>query len=162
MTTERFEGQVDMAAANRLPPRGEELIRIFTRFEYGLKEIGYAEPAKNKDINVLWDKFVNERLGETFLKTVRNSGLAPTLLERPPRRQVMLCGVLDWEQVSLPSSVQDLFGAVRRVRNNLVHGGKSGDKDSDRNTASVAEAIAVLLEALRYHTELRYMFENKW
>jgi hypothetical protein len=162
MTAERYEMEIDMAAASELPPRGDELIRIFTRFEYALKEIGYAEPARNNDINVLWDKFVNEHLGPSFLEGVRDKGIAATLLQRPPSRQVIRNRVLDWEKTPPPTSVQDLFGAVRRVRNNLVHGGKSGDRDSDRNAALAAEAIAVLLDALRCHTDLRYMFENKW
>lgn len=162
MTTERYDAQIDMTAASRLPPKGEELFRVFTRFEYALKEIGYAEPARNNDINVLWDRFVNDHLGPQFFKLVRETQIASTLLERPPSRQVIQNGVLNWEKSTPPSSTQDLFGAVRRVRNNLVHGGKSGDEDSDRNAELVADALDVLLEALRYHAGLRYMFENRW
>ena len=153
---------IDMAAANRLPRRGEELMRIVTRFEYALKEIEYGKVGKNGEVEVNWDAFANDGLKAEFLKRIRENAIAPTLLAEPPSKQILLGKTLDWEVGTPPSSVQELLGAVRRVRNNLVHGGKSGDKDFDRNDALVSESIEVLIEALRTHADLRIMFEGKW
>ena len=153
---------IDMAAAARLPARGEELMRIVTRFEYALKEIEYGKVGKSGEVEVNWDAFANEGLKAEFLKRIRENAIAPTLLAKPPSRQILLGKTLDWGDCAPPSSVQELLGAVRRVRNNLVHGGKSGDKDFDRNDRLVAEAIEVLIEALRTHADLRFMFEGKW
>lgn len=153
---------IDMSAANRLPARGEELMRIVTRFEYALKEIGYGKVGKSGEVEVNWDAFANEGLKAGFLKRIRENAIAPTLLAEPPSKQILLGNKLDWEDGTPPSSVQELLGAVRRVRNNLVHGGKSGDKDFDRNDRLVSESIEVLTEALRTHADLHFMFEGKW
>ncbi len=153
---------IDMVAANRLPARGEELMRVVTRFEYALKEIGYGKMGAGGAVEAKWDEFANKELTSDFLKHVRENNIAPTILSNPPSRQILNGSSLDWEATAPPSDIQSLIGAVRRVRNNLVHGGKSGDKDSDRNNLLVAEAIAVLMEALRAHADLCFMFEGKW
>jgi hypothetical protein len=154
--------EVAMIAANRLPARSDELMRVVTRFEYALKEIDYGRTGKNGEVEVDWDTFTSQCLGAPFFKKIVENGIAPTLLAKPPSKQVLRGKTLDWDAATPPVSVQDLFGAVRRVRNNLVHGGKSGDKDSDRNDKLVAEAIEVLMEALRSHADLQFMFEGKW
>ncbi|WP_115734155.1 hypothetical protein [Aminobacter aminovorans] len=144
-----------MAAANRVPARGEELVLVVTRFEYALKEISYGKMGAGGAVEAKWDEFANKELTSDFLKHVRENNIAPTILSKPPTRQILNGSSLDWEATAPPTDIQSLFGSVRRVRNNLVHGGKSGDKDSDRNNHLVAEAIAVLMEALRAHADLR-------
>lgn len=153
---------IDMAATNTLPERGQELMRVVARFEYALKEIGYGKMGAGGAVEAKWDEFANKELTSDFLKHVRNNKIAPTILSNPPSRQILNGSSLDWDATAPPTDIQSLVGAVRRVRNNLVHGGKSGDKDSDRNNLLVAEAIAVLTEALRAHSDLRFMFEGKW
>lgn len=76
-------------------------------------------------------------------------GIAPTLLGEPPKRQTLVGTSLDWEKCPAPSNATELLAAVTRVRNNLVHGGKSGDPDSDRNDRLIAESIAVMLAIVR-------------
>ncbi|WP_224557261.1 hypothetical protein [Mesorhizobium sp. ESP-6-2] len=152
---------IDMGTANRLPPRADELMHVVTRFEYALKELGYGV-MRNGAVEANWDKFANEELKAEFLQRVREKNLAPTILSNPPSKQVLNGSTLGWGVKAAPNSIQDFIGAVRRVRNNLVHGGKSGHPDADRNALLVSEAIEVLLEALRSHDDLRFMFEGKW
>ncbi len=155
--------EIDMTAANKLPTRGEELFRIFSRFEYALKEIGYAAPGKrNDEVEVSWDQFVTDRLGHGFFQRVIDEEIAPTISSNPPKRQVVDGQTLEWRHTAPPKSAQDLFGAVRRVRNNLFHGGKAGDPDADRNTELVSEAISVLMEALKAGGDIRDPFEGRW
>ena len=152
-----------MTAANKLPERGDELLKVFSRFEYALKEIGYAESGYcNDKASVNWNRFVNECLGRDFFEHISTENLAPTLLWKPPSLQTVEDNNLKWRETHPPTNIQELFGAVRRVRNNLSHGGKSGDPDANRNAMLVSEAIAVLLEALRACDDLRYPFENRW
>lgn len=47
---------VDLTAANQLPPRADELFRIFARFEFALKMSGYAK-MKWAMVKVLWADF---------------------------------------------------------------------------------------------------------
>lgn len=137
-------------------------MRIIARFEYALKESDYGKSGNNGEVEVDWDKFANKALKADFLTKVRNERIAPTILANPASKQIIEGTSLAWKDAALPTNVQDLMGAVRRIRNNLVHGGKSGDKDSDRNDALVSEAIEVLLEALRADGAVRNMFEGKW
>lgn len=153
---------IDNSGTNSLPARGDELMRIIARFEYALKESGYGKSGKNDEAEVDWDNFTNNSLKAVFLEKIRNDGVAPTILEKPASKQIIKDQSLAWKDSVPPTSVQDLMGAVRRIRNNLVHGGKSGDKDSDRNDALVSEAIEVLLEALRADSAVRNMFEGRW
>ena len=153
---------IDMTAANRLPARAEEFLRVFVRFEYALKEIHYGKVGVSGSVDVKWDEFANQKLTSEFFAHVRDNNIAPTILSKPPSRQVLNHSSLDWRATAPITDIQLLIGAVRRVRNNLAHGGKSGDKDSDRNDLLIAEAIAVLTEALLRHSDLRHVFEGKW
>jgi hypothetical protein len=153
---------IDHSRADSLPTRGDELMRIIARFEYALKESDYGKAGYNGEAEVDWDKFANQSLKACFLEKVRSDRIAPTILTKPASKQIIEGTSLAWKDTALPKNVQDLMGAVRRIRNNLVHGGKSGDRDSDRNDELVSEAIEVLLEALRADAAVRDMFEGKW
>lgn len=111
---------IDMGKANRLPPRADELMRVVTRFEYALKELGYGV-MRNGAVEANWDKFANEDLKAEFLQRVRDKNIAPTILSNPPSKQILNDSTLGWEVKAAPNSIQDAIGAVRRVRNNLVH-----------------------------------------
>ncbi|WP_299736921.1 hypothetical protein [uncultured Roseobacter sp.] len=152
---------IDLSAANKLPPSGDEFVRIIIRFEYALKEIGYYRAGSGEGAEVCWDQFVNNRLGPAFFERIKEAQVAATILAKPPSKQVVVNGSLDWKAGVVPNNIQDLFVAIRRVRNNLLHGGKGGDVDHDRNADLVSESIAVLLEALRVDEDLRMMFEDR-
>jgi hypothetical protein len=80
---------IDMAAANRVPARGEELVLVVMRFEYALKEIGYGKMGAGGAVEAKWDEFVNKELTSDFLKHVRENNIAPTILGKPPSRQIL-------------------------------------------------------------------------
>ncbi|NKK01234.1 hypothetical protein GFL63_21000 [Rhizobium leguminosarum bv. viciae] len=153
---------VDLTAANALPRQANKLFRIFARFEFALKMAGYAEMKKDK-LDIAWDKFANSKpIGVPFLRYVREHKICPTILNAPPKSDLMENGRYGFEQnAKQPQSVQELFGAVRRVRNNLFHGGKYFDDDKTRDRLFVREAIAVLLLAAEKHPEVNFFFEGR-
>ena len=67
-----------------------------------------------------------QELGCTFYTSIQESGKAATIMRRPPKKQVSRDHRLEWKPQDPPENVHELFEAIRRVRNNLVHGGKSG------------------------------------
>jgi hypothetical protein len=72
---------------------------------------------------------------------------------------------LEWEPQEPPGNVDELFVAVRRVRNNLVHGGKSGDPEYDpddpnRNEKLIREAQWIIEQALHQMDEVKSHFEG--
>ncbi|MGP8288283.1 hypothetical protein ACT3XE_17665, partial [Halomonas sp. AOP7-C1-8] len=96
-----------------------------TRLEFGLKEIGYYRTARNQNAEVDWDRFANECLSTSFFDAITVAGNVNVLLQTPPKRQIVNGqGYLSWEQVGAVSNIQELTSSLRRVRNNLFHGGK--------------------------------------
>ena len=153
---------VSLDEANSLPSRSDELFRIFARFEFALKMAGFHNQQCN-GIEVTWDSFSNDvPLGKAFFQHIYKQGVCPTLMQYPPKSETIESGQWGFsDETNAPKSSQELFGAVRRVRNNLFHGGKYFDDDSGRNERLVAEAILILLEALEWHDGVRFYFEGK-
>ncbi|TIQ62003.1 MAG: hypothetical protein E5X41_30620 [Mesorhizobium sp.] len=154
---------VDLTAANQLPPKSDELFRIFARFEFALKMAGFTSPKPDGKFDVDWNTFANSaELGPAFLAEVQASGIAATILGDPPMHQRLVHGALAFVPAAPPDAVQAFVGAVCRVRNNLFHGGKFfPGNDDDRNTTLVSEAIASLLLALEKHEAVRAYFEGR-
>jgi len=135
------------------------LFKLLAQFEYSLKAMGYASSKANGSAEADWDRFANE-VGNVLLVLDTPSVVAARtyLLDHPPRRQVLLDGHLGWESVPTGDrSVQALFGHVRRVRNNLYHGGKFNAKwlDPDRSRDLVAHVLALLDELPAHNPQLR-------
>jgi hypothetical protein len=138
-----------------------KFIATFLRFEYALKENGFCP--KDGDACVEWGRVIKE-LGETFYESVRRSGHAETIMRKPPKKQISRDSRLKWKSLGPPQGVDGLFLAIRRVRNNLLHGGKSRDRDDDndpaRNERLVREAQWIIEEALRKLEDVRIDFEG--
>lgn len=153
---------VDLTAANDLPPRADELFRIFARFEFALKMAGYAKMS-GKMVKILWNEFATSNLiGASFFDEVSASGICPLLLTAPPRADRISNGVYGFDdQAENPTTSEDLLQMVRRVRNNVFHGGKYFDQDVKRDELLIAEAIAVLLLACEWHGDVKFYFEGR-
>ncbi len=155
--------KVDYSKIDACPSESDRLFKVMMRLEFALKEIGCGRRGRGQVAEVDWDKFANERLGKKFFDEIKASGKAITLMEQPPKRQVINeQKSLSWEKVGAASNIQDFVGALRRVRNNLFHGGKSGDPDRDRNDALVKDALFAVDAILQYDSELQMMFEGKY
>lgn len=150
------------ALLEKLPAGSVELFALMSRVEFALKENGWGRAGRDDAVEVHWDFYANEGLGRGFLLHVRRTKICPTLLARPPSLQVLRGASLDWEGTAPPKSVQDLMGAVRRVRNNLFHGGKGGTPDRDRDAALIVEAVAVLRAALDWDADLLARFKGEY
>lgn len=140
------------------------LLATFLRFEFALKEYGFCP--KNGDACVEWDR-VAKKLGPNFYARIKNSGKANTIMQRPPLKQIARDHSLDWKECRPPANVCQLMLAVRRVRNNLVHGGKSGDPEDDRgnphrNKNLIAEAQWVIEQALHELDDVKNLFEGRY
>jgi hypothetical protein len=128
------------------------LFRQFAQYEYALKVLGYAHAGNNNRVELEWDRFAND-IGTVLLQettTPEVTAARPYLFEHPPKRQVWVQGVVEWEQVpNSERSAQILFSHIRRVRNNLYHGGKFNGRwiDPDRSQELISKSL-LLLEAL--------------
>lgn len=102
-----------------------ELFRTFARFEYALKAAGFhqgegeAKPDWRKFALSIEPQFQNPTTGEL-------RAAIEYLLDKPPKKQVIRNNMLEWSTAfpSTDSQADLILLYVRRVRNNLFHGGK--------------------------------------
>jgi hypothetical protein len=156
---------IDFGALQRLPDGSVKFFLTFTRCEFALKENGYVLPDRNGGVKADWDCFSDELEAVGFFDEIVESGRAATLISRPPKRQILNDGLLDWRTIPSALNTRQLFEGIRRVRNNLVHGGKSGDPDRDpenhnRGRDLIAQAQWVLEQALDKNDRVRWDFEG--
>lgn len=156
-------GELNMDRVDLTEP-DRRLIATFMRFEFALKEAGFCPQDGNALVE--WGR-VTKELGSTFYENVKQSGRAETLMSNPPKKQVSRERRLGWEDQDAPANVHELFEAVRRVRNNLLHGGKSGDTESglspaSRKKALVSEAQWAVEQALHQMGKVKNYFEGRY
>ncbi len=156
------DADVDYSKIDDHPKHAIRLFKVMMRIEFALKDLGFCRQRGNA-VEVAWDEYAAKNISRDFFERVISSGRANVLIADPPKRQTIdPGGSLSWERVGAVSTVQDLLGAVRRVRNNLFHGGKSGDPDGDRNEELICGATYVLDEILRNDDILMTAFSGKY
>jgi hypothetical protein len=154
----------------------ELLLRFFVtfaRFEFALKNSRFFGPRGTRPDELLdaqpdWDAFAksirpsfsadaNERL---------RSACDYLLYLSPPWREVVVDERVMWDSSPVPNDLpetQRLLLCVRRVRNNLFHGGKFTTvpaDDAGRNTCLLEHSLVVLGECLRLSEEVFAVYER--
>ena len=148
-------------------------ILTFSCFEFALKSSGlYKPPGRNDDPNTGyraepdWDSFARSLRGR--FQTASSPHLAIAceyLLMNPPWREVVANGVLMWDAAAVSdtlSDVEKLIWYIRRIRNNLFHGGKFSTlpvSDRRRNSELMEYSLVVLRECLRLSNPVRAEYE---
>jgi hypothetical protein len=153
----------DYSKIDEVSDKGIRLFKVMMRLEFALKDVGYARSGNRQAVGVDWDAYAKEKLGTAFWDKIKGAKEAEVLIQKPPKKQTVnqSCD-LGWVECAQVSSIQDLFGAVRRVRNNLFHGGKSGDPDADRNTALYVAALFVIDQVLKEDDVLLTSFSGSY
>lgn len=152
------EFEIDWSKIEDHPVNAVRFFKIMMRLEYALKDRGFARGSE-KWVRVNWERYASDELGPNFLKELLEGTPPTVLLCEPPSRQIIQpCGRLGWDRANPIESTKDILEAVWRVRNNLFHGGKSGDPDRVRNDDLIADSIAVISEILRQDEELHALF----
>jgi hypothetical protein len=138
----------------------------FSRFEFALKVTGYALGNDTK-VTPDWDRFIRD-ISSNFLKT-RTPELAQAcdyFLLNPPKKQVLANRSLGWS-TTLPCDParesELLVKLVRRVRNNLFHGGKYNNavhEETARNEDLLRGGLLILDECLRVSDSVRAAYDG--
>ena len=127
-----------------LPSEAITFFAVFSRAEYALKRNNYGVMIGGR-LAVQWDRFAMEI--PDFVTYVRDTGEADTLLSAPPKNQILDGqGALTWrDAVPVGDDPRALFAAIRRVRNNLFHGGKQFGQNTDtsRDVALLSQSTWV-------------------
>lgn len=126
-----------------------EFAAEFGSMEYALKRSPKYLRTNKTVAEADWDAFAKD-LGQEFFDHVVQSGIAKTLIGKPPRR---LLKDLQWDPPNpspLSNIAQLIINGVCRVRNSYLHGEKfTGGPEGqwERDTLLIEEAHAVLNEA---------------
>lgn len=108
---------------------------FFSRYEYALKRAEYIDIRPDKSPNPDWDKYARAKPDLLKKITAEEFSKAVDFLKKnPPRKQIVKEKKLDWAPDCYSDEVDlaRLLVLVRRIRNNLFHGGKfEGGPESD-------------------------------
>lgn len=143
-----------------LPQEALSLFVSFSRFEYALKRAHFARREQEGGTRL---GQIADELGPPFFGEVRNSGIARDPIAKTPKSQIVIDGELSWKDAEPVGDVRTLFVAIRRVRNNLFHGGKFPQPIGplakvSRDRKLLAQPLAVLQFALEKSTDLKDLF----
>ena len=122
----------------------------FSRFEYALKATTYRKPISKENHAALadWSKFAGELKSSGVLNGLDAVG---KILQDPPRKQIVYDNTLAWAEVGLGTGeTRQVIEAIKRLRNNLFHGGKENEaaEEQARSDELLALALEVLEKAL--------------
>lgn len=140
-----------------------DLFRTFARFEYALKAAGFhngdgaAQPnwrSFAEPVPGLFDNPVDTELVEAV----------DYILTHPPKKQVVTGGALDWSSDAPQTDLQSdrVLIYVRRVRNNLFHGGKFNGRwfEPQRSESLLRHSLTILQACLDASEEVRQAFNS--
>lgn len=123
-----------------------EFLYLFARFEFAQKALGFHKGDGDAEPN--WDEFANEISDRSDFNDLRIKEAVEYYFEQPPKKQVVRCGELKWEPFELnQGKLKGLFLYLRKVRNNLFHGGKFKGKyfeDPDRSNELIRNGIRLM------------------
>ena len=152
------------AALDRL---ANDFFRTFARFEYALKVIRFYRRTGDDAAQPDWTAFARSVNGALNKPTDRGLREAiESILHSPPRKQVIRDGTLDWIEglpTPPPGDRADLvLMLVRRVRNNLFHGGKFSRQwfDPIRSEKLLTHSLRILHGCLEASADVRDAYRN--
>lgn len=140
-----------------------EMFRTFARFEYALKAAGFhngdgaAEPNWRSFAQSIPDLFDNP--GDPDL-----AAAVRYILDHPPKKQMIAGGVLAWSDAAPHTDLQSdrVLLYVRRVRNNLFHGGKFNGRwfAPERSELLLRHALTILRACINASEDVNQAFHN--
>lgn len=138
----------------------------FSKFEFALKTAKFAV-GNEKKVSPDWDSFAAS-VKNTFDKT-QNKNLGDAIdyfLNKPPWKQVLINGAMSWD-ASIPnngiSEIEKVLLLIRRVRNNLFHGGKFNfniHKDKERTITLLKSSLVILNACLPLAPDVEYNYKK--
>lgn len=143
-----------------------EFLAVFARCEYALKEIPDFAQGHEGEVRPAWDLFAKTIATRFEASESALANAVNYLTAKPPKKQVLRDGKVEWRDVPYNEKllpVQNLLLMVRRVRNNLFHGGKFLDIESgeeDRDQLLVQHSLTVLRECIQLEERVAAQYEN--
>lgn len=158
-----------MIARNNIRVDPELILEFFltiARAEFSLKVNGFVSGDETR-VSANWDQFTNQIKDQMNLeKTQELKEASDFILLNPPWKQVLRNGQVMWDSNYPNNSLSDLEKVillVRRIRNNLFHGGKHNNEvfeDTERTTHLLRSALVIIEEAISQIPDVRDSYEQ--
>lgn len=135
----------------------------FARFECSLKNSKeFAKMQGNKCIPD-WDGFVKTLTEFDSNATPELKNACAYILDNPPKKQYIFNNALKWKdcKIDCGTEIQKLNQYIRRIRNNLFHGGKFNNEnipEISRNSILMTSVLVILNNWLDLHQKVRELF----
>jgi hypothetical protein len=148
-------------------PEGKDLIFnffiTFARIEFSLKNSRKLLFGNNKGGQPNWDSFINRLNNFNSERTNDIKSAVDYILTHPPQKQVVKNGQIEFidARVTQSSDLVKLNIYIRRIRNNLFHGGKFQGKyipDVSRNSILLTSALIIMNEWVNLDSEIKELF----
>ena len=134
---------------------------LFSRFEYALKRTPPYALGDNRGVRADWCAFAKKHEDDfDSSKPDELQEAVEYLRSEPPNKQILRNKSLGWKAVEKQniSPLKQVVDAVRRVRNNLFHGGKfpvPSEKEPGRNRKLLQSCETILWELVLLNDEVR-------
>lgn len=148
-----------------------EFLYVFSRFEYALKRTTFLKKGAGSRAEADWDKFSATLDKEIKLSDIESDEFRKAteyFFNHPPKKQIVSEeGGLEWKDEIIPENQRNfgkLLMLVRRVRNNLFHGGKFRGEyiyGSERDEELIKSSLVILMERLRFNAEVEREFRQE-
>lgn len=142
-----------------------EFFLTFARIEFALKATGFVV-ANLREAKPDWARFGQSVDLAKARQDPKCAAAVEYLEAHPPRRQVVTASELDWDAAvgfGRLERMDHVLELVRRVRNNLFHGGKFNDavhSGPGRNELLLTHSIAVLHRCLELSPSLAETYDT--
>ena len=150
---EEFHNQLDSSATEVF-----DFFICFSKFECALKQAGYYHwNERHKKLSPDWKTFTKDIASEFDKDSERRERILDEAIkyfqDHPPQKQTRKEGQVDWKDVPYDNGplLEWLVDAIKRVRNNLFHGGKypySDLQEPARNPSLLNYSLTILQESL--------------
>lgn len=140
-----------------------DLFRTFSRFEYALKAAGFhngdgAAEANWRDFALSVAALFDDPQDEVFKEAI------DYILSSPPKKQMVENGVLIWNSTAPQTDIRAdrALIYVRRVRNNLFHGGKFNGHwfEPQRSAELLKHSLTILNACLAASDRVNEAYHN--
>ena len=146
-------------------PIASEFFFLFARYEYALKTSGRFN-RRRQNAEADWSFFATE-LDSLFDKNSSKElrSAVDYFLAHPPKKQIIAVNNLQWDNTppNAKSELDLLFAYIRRVRNNLFHGGKFKGRffaDPERSEDLIQHGTTILNHCLSLAPDVKEAMEN--
>lgn len=144
-----------------------EFFKEFARTEYALKAAGWLRAGRNREAQPDWERFALETRERLIAVLTENGSDAVRYLnENPPKKQVVGEDGLAWEESRLSEipAGDRLLIFLRRIRNNLFHGGKFNGRwfQPERSKELIQHGLMVLRACRDAAPQLKEAYDDDY